>query len=110
MTDIPNSRAESGRGFIRSLESAPAYRGGASFDGIGREFYDLVGTREVVRADVLDAWLPPSPKAMAATFALRDSACCAERCAETSAVRIAVMDAGSKRSMTDILKRALSEG
>lgn len=69
MTDTPNPSAESERGFIRSLESAPgevapAYHGGASFDAIGRGFDNLGRTREVISADVLDAWFPPSPKAM----------------------------------------------
>ena len=69
--DIPNPRPQSARGFIRSLEAAPgevapAYHGGASFDAIGRGFDNLGRTREVISADVLDAWFPPSPKAMAA--------------------------------------------
>ena len=71
LTDIPNSRADAERGFISSHESAPgevapAYHGGASFDAIGRGFDNLGKTREVICADVLDAWFPPSPQAMAA--------------------------------------------
>lgn len=69
MNTRPNANTESARGFIRSLESAPgdispAYHGGASFDAIGREFDNLGRAREVIAADVLDAWFPPSPKAM----------------------------------------------
>lgn len=65
----PNRNPKPARGFIRSLESAPgdsapAYHGGASFDAIGRGFDNLGRAREVIAADVLDAWFPPSPKAM----------------------------------------------
>lgn len=35
--------------------------GGASFDGIGADFRSLHRRREVVAADVLDAWFPPAP-------------------------------------------------
>ncbi|RZU54058.1 histidinol-phosphate/aromatic aminotransferase/cobyric acid decarboxylase-like protein [Krasilnikovia cinnamomea] len=35
--------------------------GGASFDGIGADFRRLHRRREVVAADVLDAWFPPAP-------------------------------------------------
>ena len=34
--------------------------GGASFDGIGRDFRTLDRRHEVVAADVLDAWFPPA--------------------------------------------------
>ena len=40
--------------------------GGAFFDAIGDAFDDLSRRERVVNADVLDAWFPPSPKALAA--------------------------------------------
>lgn len=40
--------------------------GGASFGAIGTDFRTLERRREVVVADVLDAWFPPSPHAQAA--------------------------------------------
>ncbi len=40
--------------------------GGASFAAIGERFQTLERRYEVVTADVLDAWFPPSPKAVAA--------------------------------------------
>ena len=39
----------------------PSYHGGAFFDAIGREFDDLERVSDVISADVLDAWFPPSP-------------------------------------------------
>ena len=38
-----------------------AFHGGASFDAIGAGFEDLSRRHDVVDADVLDAWYPPSP-------------------------------------------------
>ena len=38
------------------------YHGGAFFDAIGNEFDNLDRIDEVISADVLDAWFPPSPK------------------------------------------------
>lgn len=38
------------------------YHGGAFFDAIGSEFDSLDRIDEVISADVLDAWFPPSPK------------------------------------------------
>ena len=38
-----------------------SYHGGAFFDAIGREFDDLERVGDVISADVLDAWFPPSP-------------------------------------------------
>ena len=38
-----------------------AYHGGAFFDAIGREFDHLERIDDVISADVLDAWFPPSP-------------------------------------------------
>ena len=43
-----------------------AFHGGAFFDAIGREFDDLSRRDQVISADVLDAWFPPSPKVVAA--------------------------------------------
>lgn len=40
------------------------YHGGASFDAVGNEFATLQRAGEVINADVLDAWFPPSPKAL----------------------------------------------
>jgi histidinol-phosphate/aromatic aminotransferase/cobyric acid decarboxylase-like protein len=40
--------------------------GGALFDAIGDDFARLDRRREVVRADVLDAWFPPSPRVISA--------------------------------------------
>lgn len=40
--------------------------GGAFFDAIGVEFDDLTHRNDIINADVLDAWFPPSPKAIAA--------------------------------------------
>lgn len=42
------------------------FHGGAFFDAIGPEFDHLEGRNEIINADVLDAWFPPSPKVMAA--------------------------------------------
>ena len=39
-----------------------SYHGGAFFDAIGKEFDSLDRTDEVISADVLDAWFPPSPE------------------------------------------------
>jgi histidinol-phosphate/aromatic aminotransferase/cobyric acid decarboxylase-like protein len=44
-----------------SSEFAPCFHGGAFFDGIGDGFETLDRRREVINADVLDAWFPPSP-------------------------------------------------
>ena len=38
-----------------------SYHGGAFFDAIGREFDGLERIGDVISADVLDAWFPPSP-------------------------------------------------
>lgn len=39
-----------------------AFHGGAFFGAIGADFSDLSRRSEVINADVLDAWYPPSPK------------------------------------------------
>jgi histidinol-phosphate/aromatic aminotransferase/cobyric acid decarboxylase-like protein len=45
---------------------APCFHGGAFFQAIGEKFERLERSREVINADVLDAWFPPSPKVTAA--------------------------------------------
>jgi len=51
----------------RMADSPPAcYHGGAFFEAIGSEFDQLERRHEIIAADVLDAWFPPSPKVMAA--------------------------------------------
>jgi histidinol-phosphate/aromatic aminotransferase/cobyric acid decarboxylase-like protein len=42
------------------------FHGGAFFDAIGPEFDHLQRRNEIINADVLDAWFPPSPKVIAA--------------------------------------------
>ena len=42
--------------------NAACYHGGAFFKAIGEEFDCLERRQEVINADVLDAWFPPSPK------------------------------------------------
>ena len=42
-----------------------SYHGGAFFDAIGREFDSLERIGDVISADVLDAWFPPSPAVIA---------------------------------------------
>jgi histidinol-phosphate/aromatic aminotransferase/cobyric acid decarboxylase-like protein len=56
---------------ISSLDHSPAsrtrcYHGGAFFEAVGDDFATLERSRTVVNADVLDAWFPPSPVAIAA--------------------------------------------
>ena len=45
------------------LESC--YHGGAFFDALGARFDRIDRAAEVINADVLDAWFPPSPRAIA---------------------------------------------
>lgn len=45
---------------------AACFHGGAFFDAIGPEFDHLQRRHEIINADVLDAWFPPSPKVIAA--------------------------------------------
>ncbi len=45
---------------------AACYHGGASFESVGEEFDHLERSRDVINADVLDAWFPPSPRVVAA--------------------------------------------
>lgn len=45
---------------------AACYHGGAFFDAIGPEFKTLERRHDIINADVLDAWFPPSPEVLAA--------------------------------------------
>ena len=45
---------------------APCFHGGAFFQAIGERFERLEHSHEIINADVLDAWFPPSPKVIAA--------------------------------------------
>jgi histidinol-phosphate/aromatic aminotransferase/cobyric acid decarboxylase-like protein len=45
---------------------AACYHGGKFFAAVGDEFQTLERLDSVINADVLDAWFPPSPKAIAA--------------------------------------------
>ena len=47
-------------------QPAPCFHGGAFFAAIGEEFDHLERSRRIINADVLDAWFPPSPHAIAA--------------------------------------------
>jgi histidinol-phosphate/aromatic aminotransferase/cobyric acid decarboxylase-like protein len=56
---------------LPSLVQAPTsrtrcYHGGAFFEAVGDDFATLERSRTVINADVLDAWFPPSPVAIAA--------------------------------------------
>jgi histidinol-phosphate/aromatic aminotransferase/cobyric acid decarboxylase-like protein/GNAT superfamily N-acetyltransferase len=44
----------------------PCYHGGAFFNAVGDGFDDLRRHHDVINADVLDAWFPPSPRVLAA--------------------------------------------
>jgi len=45
---------------------SPCYHGGKFFEAVGDEFQTLERLDAIIAADVLDAWFPPSPKAVAA--------------------------------------------
>jgi histidinol-phosphate/aromatic aminotransferase/cobyric acid decarboxylase-like protein/GNAT superfamily N-acetyltransferase len=45
---------------------AACFHGGAFFNAVGSDFASLERSREVINADVLDAWFPPSPRVMSA--------------------------------------------
>jgi histidinol-phosphate/aromatic aminotransferase/cobyric acid decarboxylase-like protein/GNAT superfamily N-acetyltransferase len=45
---------------------AACFHGGAFFEAIGAKFDSLERCREIINADVLDAWFPPSPKVLGA--------------------------------------------
>jgi histidinol-phosphate/aromatic aminotransferase/cobyric acid decarboxylase-like protein len=46
------------------VTKAQAYHGGASFEAIGVDLTHLERSREVVTADVLDAWFDPAPEVL----------------------------------------------
>jgi histidinol-phosphate/aromatic aminotransferase/cobyric acid decarboxylase-like protein/GNAT superfamily N-acetyltransferase len=48
------------------LPTEACRHGGDSFEAIGEDFNDLGRSTKIINADVLDAWFPPSPKAVAA--------------------------------------------
>ncbi|MFW6152438.1 MAG: aminotransferase class I/II-fold pyridoxal phosphate-dependent enzyme [Verrucomicrobiota bacterium] len=43
-------------------ETEQCYHGGAFFDAIGSDFKSLKRRKEIINADVLDAWFPPAPE------------------------------------------------
>ena len=45
---------------------ANCFHGGAFFEAVGSRFDSLARSAEIINADVLDAWFPPSPKVIAA--------------------------------------------
>lgn len=45
---------------------APCFHGGAFFEAIGHEFDTLWKRRDIINADVLDAWFPPAPRVVSA--------------------------------------------
>jgi GNAT superfamily N-acetyltransferase len=47
---------------IDFFKPANCYHGGAFFDAIGNEFDDLNKRRNIINADVLDAWFDPAPR------------------------------------------------
>lgn len=50
------------RNLLLDTSLEPCYHGGAFFESIGNEFENLDLIDDVINADVLDAWFPPSPK------------------------------------------------
>jgi len=46
--------------------AVPCFHGGAFFEAIGEEFDTLWKRRDIINADVLDAWFPPSPRVIGA--------------------------------------------
>ena len=47
---------------VPKTKSAPSFHGGAFFNAIGTDFSSLEKSKDIINADVLDAWFPPSPK------------------------------------------------
>ena len=45
---------------------AACFHGGESFDAVGTTFDDLGRHRDIINADVLDAWFPPAPAVISA--------------------------------------------
>ena len=58
---------------------AQAFHGGAFFDAIGVDFRTLERSREVISADVLDAWYDPSPLVVDTLREHLPFFCCARR-------------------------------
>lgn len=48
----------------KQLKNQHAFHGGNSFASIGYAFEELPKSKTIIRADVLDAWFPPTPKAL----------------------------------------------
>jgi histidinol-phosphate/aromatic aminotransferase/cobyric acid decarboxylase-like protein len=51
---------------VSQSQPIPCFHGGAFFDAIGTEFDQIERRHEVINADVLDAWFPPSPDVLRA--------------------------------------------
>ncbi len=49
-----------------AFDNAPCFHGGQFFESIGVGFDDLSRHKEIVNADVLDAWFPPAPAVLEA--------------------------------------------
>jgi histidinol-phosphate/aromatic aminotransferase/cobyric acid decarboxylase-like protein len=61
---------ENGSGVSSHSDAAlPCFHGGAFFEAIGEGFQSLERRHDIINADVLDAWFPPSPRV---TAVLRD--------------------------------------
>ncbi len=78
-TEAVRERLKDFRGLLDRLESktrwhlpfsfrkpATCFHGGAFFEAIGPDFGNLERSAEIINADVLDAWFPPSPRVLAA--------------------------------------------
>src|SRR5258708_3359449 len=78
-TEVVRERMKEFRGLLERMEGRTAWRldfpfrkpaacfhGGAFFDAVGARFEVLERSKAIINADVLDAWFPPSPKALAA--------------------------------------------
>jgi histidinol-phosphate/aromatic aminotransferase/cobyric acid decarboxylase-like protein/GNAT superfamily N-acetyltransferase len=76
-TEDVRERLKHFRGLLDRLESksawqlpfsfrkpASCFHGGAFFQAIGSDFQALERSTEIINADVLDAWFPPSPKVL----------------------------------------------
>jgi histidinol-phosphate/aromatic aminotransferase/cobyric acid decarboxylase-like protein len=48
----------------RNENARGAFHGGGSFEAVGEDLQHLERAREIVRADVLDAWFEPSPRVL----------------------------------------------
>lgn len=47
---------------IDFFKPSPCYHGGAFFEAVGTEFEDLNKRKNIINADVLDAWFDPAPQ------------------------------------------------